>query len=260
MTRLLVWVPTLIAVALFIAWQRQTAWRELDLGLVRYPETAPLEKAMRHDWRDLRGETLYRLDYMHGEAAREDLRDDHRRLGQRLGYRRIDDQSFRWVMPPHCRGREWTCIYREVRKRSEIDLDPLLERLHAGFRSERFTTTRAAAWLLDFVQRIPYRVPTEDPFEVRPPALVASEDWGDCDSKSLLLISMLDRLGIDAVLLVSKAHAHAVVGIAVPTRGGTHRHRGREYAWAETTAENAPLGWLHPRFRSPDDWQVVRVR
>lgn len=172
----------------------------------------------------------------------------------------LRDTRFRWTIPPGCIGREWSCIYSEVLDRSGSDLEPLLERIEAGFLAETWTTTQAARWLLAFVQQIPYKLPTTHAFGVLPPALVASEDWGDCDSKSLLLIHLLERVGIHAVLLTSEAHAHALVGIDVPSGAtGGYRHRGREYAWAETTTAEAPLGWIHPSMRLPNDWRIIPI-
>ena len=240
-------------------------WREggppeiVDLGVAHYPPGAEAGRATLHDWDEQGGQRHYRVGYDHAESARVVLRADHARLGARFGFQWVDEQTFGWRMPPECVGREWACIYPVVKLRSAADLAPLLSRIREAAAAERLTTTEAAAWLLDFVQKIPYRLPHEEAFGLRPPALVASEDWGDCDSKALLLISLLEQLGIDAVLLVSQAHAHALVGIDVPTRWHGYKIGGREYAWAETTSENAPLGWLHPKLRVPDDWYVVAV-
>lgn len=249
-----------MVLVLLIAWQRDVEERVVDLGVARFPSDDLAARAMHHDWHEAYGGRRFHVAYAHGEGAKAALRADHDRMGDGWGFRWVDQSTFRWQLPEPCVGREWSCIYPVVHARSLPDLEPLLERIAAGFAHESWTTTDAAAWLLDLVQQIPYRLPTEEAFGLRPPALVVSEDWGDCDSKSLLLISLLDRLGIESELIVSEAHAHALVGIAVPTGGDGHLHRGREYAWAETTALDAPLGWLHPRLRVPDDWRVVPVR
>ena len=182
------------------------------------------------------------------------------RLARSLRFRRIGGRAFLWDPPPHCRGREWTCVYREVRERSHVDLQPFFQRIRVVFEERSVTSRRAAEWLLAMVQRIAYREPERSAFGLLPPAQVAAEKWGDCDSKSLLLMGLLDHVGIDSILLVSEAHAHAMVGIAVPAGRERFSYRGRRYAWAETTAEGAPLGWRHPRQRYPDDWRVVRIR
>ena len=170
--------------------------------------------------------------------------------------------SFEYQVPEGCSGRIWSCIYDDVLDRSEVDLAPLLARIETAAVEEGWSRATTARALLAFVQEIPYRVPDRQAFGVFPPALVASHYWGDCDSKSLLLIALLDRVGIDAILLLSRAHQHAMVAVAVggsalPAAERGLRHEGREYLWAETTAPRAPLGWRNPRFAAPDDWTVV---
>jgi len=249
-----------LLIVLGLAWSDPERAEIVDLGVARYPSEDLDARSVPHEWNAPREGQPFRVGYAHGAQAKAALRADHDRFAASLGFRWIDGNAFNWQMPPECVGREWHCIYPAVHARSLPDLEPLLDRIDRGFQSQSFTAREAAAWLLDLVQRIPYRLPTKEAFGLRPPALVVSEDWGDCDSKSLLLIRLLERVGIEGVLIVSEAHAHALVGIAVPTSGDGHRHRGREYAWAETTAERAPLGWLHPRLRVPDDWRVVPIR
>jgi hypothetical protein len=239
----------------------------IDLGVARYPaDVGGADRPARvavHDWREAERGDTYRLAYAHGHQAGARLEADHDRLGRRFGFAWEGDETFRWRIPSECQGQEWTCIYSEVITRSQADLEPMLIRIEEAFHSENprtWTKVDAAAWLLAFVQQIPYKLPTEHAFGVLPPALVVSQDWGDCDSKSLLLIHLLERLGIEAVLLVSQAHAHALVGIDVLAGRSGFRHGRREYAWAETTSEEAPLGWLHPRMRLPNDWRIVPIR
>lgn len=234
--------------------------RELvDLGVARYPSNAEASETP-HAWQGEDRARTYRVGYAHGAKASADLLADHERLGAQFNFQWIDEMSFRWQAPVHCQGREWTCIYADVYQRNATDLMPLIDRIETGLRKEQFSTTEAAEFVLSFVQQIPYRMPTEEAFGVLPPALVASQDWGDCDSKSLLLIALLERIGIDAVLLVSQAHAHALVGIDVPSRGKAHSANARRYAWAETTSTDAPLGWLHPSMKLPYDWEIVPIR
>lgn len=231
----------------------------INLGVARYPSDAKAA-ATPHAWDGEDRARSYRVAYAHGEEAAEALLTDHERLGVSFHFQWVDDMSFKWQAPLACQGREWTCIYEDVFDRNAIDLMPLVDRIETGLRQEQFSTTQAAEWLLAFVQQIPYRIPTEEAFGVLPPALVVSQDWGDCDSKSLLLIALLERVGIEAVMLVSQAHSHAMVGIDVPSRGKAHSANARRYAWAETTSEDAPLGWLHPSMKLPYDWQIVPIR
>jgi len=242
-----------------------------DLGVARYPAAAgtqqgPAARTTRHVWRTEQRVPLDQVGYAHGLSAGAALEADHARLGERFGFRRGPGDRFRWNLPSSCEGREWGCIYTAIRDRGHADLVPLLDRIaeeaEARAEEEAWTAGRLASWLLAFVQAIPYEIPRESAFGVLPPPLVVSWARGDCDSKSLLLMELLDRVGIDSVLLISEAHAHAMVGVAVASGVGARdrlRYRGRDWVWAETTAEDAPLGWRHPKMRLPDDWRVVAL-
>ena len=231
----------------------------IDLGTAYYPSQSSSYRTTAHEWRFYRHNQPYGIDYAHGDNAMARLKADHRQLARQHKFKWTGADRFVWIAPNACRGREWDCIYQHIYRRSSIDLDPLLRRLHAHASQQNWSPTRTAQWLLAFVQQIEYRLPKQYAFGVLPPALVASQAWGDCDSKSLLLIYLLQHFNIESTLLVSHSKAHALVGIHVPSSGSGYHHRGRVYAWAETTAHSAPLGWIHPKFKNTPDWQVVDV-
>ena len=241
--------------------------KSVDLGVAQFPvvgEARYLET--QHRWQQPVSRSSYRLLYRHGERTAQSRHLDHARIGRKFQYEPASDGSFSWRTARDCSSDwgfgdrdTWSCVYSQVLASNEDDLAPILERVKAGLITEQFSTIEASRWLLDFVQRIPYKIPEQHAFGLLPPALVASENWGDCDSKSLLLIAMLRHLGIEAHMMVSQAHQHAMVAIPVANSAkNTFRINGQRYAWAETTA-NAPLGWIQPDLLRPNDWQVVFV-
>ncbi len=227
---------------------------DLDLGAVQYPDYPRDYDSAEHVWRTS-GLATTRVVYDHGHDAIRDLEDDHQAYGRRM------ERAFfgNHLRNMGCNREPWSCVYTEVFQRNAADLEPLLRRIARGLEEQRWSALDASRWMLRFVQNIPYRIPDEHAFGVLPPALVASQNWGDCDSKSLLLLHLLRYVGIDAQISVSRIHEHAMVGIFVPTSGDTFTYRGRTYAWAETTAD-APIGWISPDMLRPNDWQVKPVR
>ena len=234
----------------------------VDLGVVRYPADAGAEPGGRpadealHEWPRREAHEAYRLIYAHAVDAGTHLEARLDSVARRFRYTRISEDEIQWVVPSDCGRNPWGCVYRDVLSDSRASLAPLGARFAGRFESERWTRVEAAKWLLAFVQEIPYAVPEASPFGVLPPAIVASRDWGDCDSKSLLLMALLDRLGIGSLLLVSDAHAHALLVVDVRAGHAPFVERGREFAWAESTAP-FPLGFRPPELESPDDWRVV---
>jgi hypothetical protein len=113
--------------------------------------------------------------------------------------------------------------------------------------------------VITFVQEIHYRIPDEEPFGVKAPALVVKDAEGDCDSKSLLAHIILRSLGIGSVLISSEAHKHTMLGLAQPAAGRSFTWQGRKYAFVELTAKRSPVGHVNPQLLRPNDWQVVAM-
>ncbi len=232
----------------------------VDLGVAAYPEKTPTSGATRYAWRDRRLEPpVYRAGYALGEDEQKDVDEAHLALARRLRYEDAGKGAFKWVPPPGCDA-TMQCIFESLAERSKPDVDPLAARFKVRIKEANLGALDAVELVTSFVQSIPYEIPKERPFGLMPPALVASRKKGDCDSKALLLHMLLDSLGVDSVLLNSNAHRHAMLGVAVPAQGEKIRYQGREYAFVETTAKNAPVGWISKELLKPNDWVVVPVR
>ncbi len=250
------WLWGLGIYALVVLFSDDSLDVDLDLGAVQYPDYPRSYDSAEHIWRT-KGLATTRVVYGHGHEAIRELEADHLAYGRRMD--RAFMGGFASRLGTNCPAEPWSCVYTEVFRRNAADLEPLLKRIARGLDEQRWSAKEASRWLLRFVQNIPYRIPEQHAFGVLPPALVASQNWGDCDSKSLLLLHLLRYVGIDAQITISRVHAHAMVGIFVPTSGATFTYRGREYAWAETTAD-APIGWISPEMLRTNDWQVKAVR
>jgi len=79
---------------------------------------------------------------------------------------------------------------------------------------------------------------------------------GDCDSRSLLMALLLKQMGIDAILLVSPKHAHALVAVDVSGDGSRFFHNGTGYLMADTTSKDN-IGHICATLADPADWFVV---
>ena len=250
------WFWGLVIFGAVIFLNRENSTPELDLGTVQYPRYPRAYDTAEHTWR-ASGLATTRITFDHGLEAINQLEADHEYYGHRMI--RAYERGRASRLGANCQSEYWSCVYSEVFQRNATDLVPLLDRISRGLDEQQWNAVEATRWLLRFVQDIPYRIPENHAFGVLPPALVASQNWGDCDSKSLLLLHLLRRVGIDAQITVSNIHKHAMVGVFVPTSGATFRYRNRDYAWAETTS-NAPLGWISPEMLRPNDWEVTPVR
>ena len=96
--------------------------------------------------------------------------------------------------------------------------------------------------LLDFASNIPYSTKT---FQQKSPQKTIQENFGDCDDKSNLLISMLHALGIEAYFVLVPKHIFVIVpleDVRLLQRKGLWVN-GRKYYLLESTAKDSAVGY-----------------
>jgi len=99
--------------------------------------------------------------------------------------------------------------------------------------------------LLDFASNIPYSTHT---FQQNSPQKTIQKNYGDCDDKSNLLISMLHAVGVEAYFVLVPKHIFVIVPLKdtrlVQTKGLWIN--GRKYYLLESTAKGSFVGFpLH---------------
>ena len=99
--------------------------------------------------------------------------------------------------------------------------------------------------LLDFVTNIPYQTTTFQQYSAQK---TIQQNFGDCDDKSNLLISMLYALGIEAYFVLVPKHIFIITSIEdknIGKRKGLWVN-GKKYYILESTAKNSRIGFpLH---------------
>lgn len=232
----------------------------VDLGLAAYPPTTPEAGATKYAWRDKRLEpSVYRTRYALGSEAQTAINDAHMQLAKRVKFKDQGNGNFRWTPPPGCDAR-MQCLFESLAEDSQDEIAPLAERFKARIRQAKLDPVQSVELVMSYVQAIPYEIPKDRPFGLLPPALVAAQKKGDCDSKALLLHMLLESIGVDSVMLTSDAHRHSMLGVAIPAQGTKITHEGRSYAFVETTAKSAPIGWISKDLLKPNDWIVIPLR
>jgi uncharacterized protein YoxC len=96
--------------------------------------------------------------------------------------------------------------------------------------------------ILDYVTHIPYHSQT---FQQKSPQKTIQENFGDCDDKSNLLISMLHSLGIEAYFVLVPKHIFVIVSLS-DKRLSTVKGlwiKGRKYYILESTAKDSKIGF-----------------
>lgn len=128
----------------------------------------------------------------------------------------------------------WARYYRMVYKESAARLDAFVDAfsrtLPKGDPTE--SARRVLAWVQGFVYERNFAG-----IDFVPPLTAAFGQRGDCDSRAMVMAIILERLGIDAVLMLSRSYSHAMLAVDVPGGGQRFPFRGKQYLVAETTAK-----------------------
>lgn len=184
--------------------------------LLPFPPARTEEKTLRF------GETLIKLPWDSEEATQiEDTAGREFRVLEAYGG---TDELWKAAW-----ARCYRMIYRESARRLDrlaIELDRLLPD----------DPTDAARELLKWVQEFHYER-DQSGIDFVDPLSAAYEGRGDCDSRAMVLALILERRGIDVVLMLSRDYSHAMAGIDVPGGGQRFSWEGRDWLVAETTAK-----------------------
>lgn len=94
-------------------------------------------------------------------------------------------------------------------------------------------------------------------FGLNAPVEFAANFAGDCDTRTLMLFTLLNRFGYDAMILNSDVHGHSVLGVNLPARGVAKSYRGNRYFIWETTAKGMELGQFPPHLSDMNAWYIA---
>lgn len=165
-------------------------------------------------------------------------------------------------------NRFWGLLYKELYYRNFDRVDGLVEYFSQESNRKGWSRDRLLTEVVTFVQRIEYLRPEHLDIDNRSPVKniglftpnqVLFYEKGDCDSKSLLLVMLLKRLGYDAVILLSTYYSHAIVAINHPGIGGYYRVSNNiRYYTIEATAV-MPIGDMSDEWADMSKWTIIRI-
>ncbi len=79
---------------------------------------------------------------------------------------------------------------------------------------------------------------------------------GDCDTRTLLLYTMLSHYNFDVVVLSSTHYSHSILGINLPYDGSAFNYNNQRYIFWETTAKDIKPGVISNEISNTDYWRI----
>jgi hypothetical protein len=152
----------------------------------------------------------------------------------------------------------WGEVYRRIYNHSSLRMNSILEGFNKIFMRENFDDRDKIYFVITFVQNITYDRPG-GVLDLFPPLGTIAYRIGDCDSKTMLLYVILERMGIDCAMLWSHNYKHAMLGIRVNGRGNFLTANGKKYYFLETTYPNWNVGDIPPEFNNTKFWFISEI-
>jgi hypothetical protein len=80
---------------------------------------------------------------------------------------------------------------------------------------------------------------------------------GDCDTRTVLIYTILKHFNYDVAILNSDFYKHSILGLNLPARGINKIYNGKKYLLWETTAKYFEIGDLPASLNDVKHWNVV---
>lgn len=167
----------------------------------------------------------------------------------------------------------WGIFYRHL-----VDHDaPLVEELALAFynyqKEKKMSRRDFAELIISAIQDIPYNLLLSGACkrtDVQPcfghiklgvyaPAEFVSSLKADCDTRTLLIYTLLSRFNYDVAILNSEKYLHSVIGLNIPSTGKYKALNTKKYYFVETTARGCPIGYLHHDVSNINYWNFVLI-
>ena len=152
----------------------------------------------------------------------------------------------------------WHRYYRIIYRDNYLRLENIVELLEDNFRLRQKSTKDKVVLLLDWIQNFDY-YRTGTTSDLTSPVETAYFMSGDCDSRALLFIILLNYLNIDSILLVSTEYSHSAVGVDMEGNGAKIRFNNKDYLFAELTSV-VDIGLVDSTMADPAGWISIPLR
>ncbi len=146
----------------------------------------------------------------------------------------------------------WHRYYRIIYRDNYLRLGNIVELLEDNFRLRQKSTNDKVILLLDWIQNFEY-YRTGTTSDLTSPVETAYFMSGDCDSRALLFIILLNYLNIDSILLVSTEYSHSGVGVGIEGNGAKIWFNNKQYLFAELTSV-VDIGLVDSTMADPAGW------
>lgn len=169
----------------------------------------------------------------------------------------------------------WGDVYKKLVEESKPHLGFIIDSLSNVAIEKELSKEEQANLIVSFIQDIPYSyiLSRDCSYEetskhpcvgnaslgILSPYEFIHSLHGDCDTRSVLIYAILEEMGFDPMIVISREYAHAMLAINMPAVGDHLTFKEKNYYFWETTAKNWPVGVLPPSSNNVNYWKIALV-
>jgi hypothetical protein len=211
----------------------------------------------KRSWQDYYNEQLYSMKYAVPADEREIAQRE--RDGFNIDHWETDNDYWRQV---------YFGLYDQNKTRLNFVQDSL-QHLRDSLQLDRDDFARM---VVSFVQDIPYHYVVPDScdahhqdfpclpnvkYGILSPVEFLNTLHGDCDTRTVLLFTLLRNFGYEPIIINSTEYLHSMLALDIPVSGDYLEYKGRRYAFWETTNVGWLAGMLPPDMNNKTYWNVI---
>ena len=164
----------------------------------------------------------------------------------------------------------WRNIYYELYQHDKEMISFLQDSLQNIAIRNSLSRHEFANLIVSFVQDIPYNYVMSGPCDRDDHPCLGNEKFGilspveflyslsgDCDTRSVLLYSLLKHFGYNSLIMISNEYRHAMIAIELIASGDFVSHKGRKFYFWETTNTGWLPGMLPPDVNNIAYWKIT---
>ena len=181
-------------------------------------------------------------------------------------------------------GNFWGNLYNYIEQKDTPSLDLVMEMFSEINAEKKLNQMEFAEMVVSCIQDIPYSFVFQDKcfpadyyedsikdllencpeccignvlYGIQNPVTFIKNLKGDCDTRTVLIYSILKYFNYDVAILNSDFYRHSIIGINLPTSGLYKTNNGKKYVVWETTAKYFKAGSLPATFDDIRHWNVI---
>ncbi|WP_291130996.1 hypothetical protein [Flavobacterium sp. UBA7682] len=174
-------------------------------------------------------------------------------------------------------------IVYSLKENDKTKLDGLYKLFDSIQSNRKLSNIKFAEMVVSFVQDIPYVLILEDNcdanlysdnftrrylsnpkakcsgfqrFGINTPVEFLYNLNGDCDTRTLLLYTVLSHYNYDVALMSSEFYGHSILGVNLPLNGLSYSYNNQKYILWETTTQNVKPGLIPNEISNLNNWRI----